>query len=258
MTPAGQEGLAALRAEPARAVVALDYDGTLAPVVPRPADAVPAPGALAALSSLAPRVRTLALVTGRPAGDVVELAGLHEVPGLVVLGQYGAQRWDGGALTSAEALPGVTAAGPELLALAEREGAWVEDKQLALVVHTRRTPDPVGALARLTGPVTRLAEVHGLEVHPGRHVLELRPPGFDKAGALRSLCEPAPSAVLFAGDDVGDLSAFDAVQELRRHGVPGLLVCSGSDEGPAVLQEQADVVVDGPAGVVALLASLLA
>jgi len=257
MTPAGQEGLAALLAEPSRAVVALDYDGTLAPVVPHPSDAVPAPGAVAALAVLAPRVGTLALVTGRPAQDVVELAGLHDVPGLLVLGQYGAQRWAGGALTSAPALPGVTAAGPELLALAEREGAWVEDKQLALVLHTRRSPDPDGALARLTGPVTALAEVHGLEVHPGRYVLELRPPGFDKAGALLSLCDPAPSAVLFAGDDVGDLSAFDAVQELRHRGVPGLLVCSASDEGPAALRERADVVVDGPAGVVALLASLL-
>jgi trehalose 6-phosphate phosphatase len=257
MTPTGQEALAALRAEPGRAVVALDYDGTLAPVVPRPSDAVPAGGAVAALAALAPQVRALALVTGRPAQDVVELAGLHDVPGLVVLGQYGAQRWDGGVLTSAEALPGITAARPELLALAEREGAWVEDKQLALVVHTRRSPDPDGALARLTGPVTALAEGHGLELHPGRLVLELRPPGFDKAGALLSLCDPAPSAVLFAGDDVGDLSAFEAVEQLRQQGVPGLLVCSGSDEGPVVLRERADVVVDGPAGVVALLASLL-
>jgi trehalose 6-phosphate phosphatase len=105
--------------------------------------------------------------------------------------------------------------------------------------------------------VTALAEGHGLEVHPGRLVLELRPPGFDKAGALLSLCDPAPSAVLFAGDDVGDLSAFEAVEQLRQRGVPGLLVCSGSDEGPVALRERADVVVDGPAGVVALLASLL-
>lgn len=257
MTPTGRAGLAALRADPARAVVALDYDGTLAPVVPRPSDAVPAPGAVAALAALGPRVATLALVTGRPARDVVELAGLHDVPGLVVLGQYGAQRWDGGTLTGAPALPGVLAAGPALLALAEREDAWVEDKHLALVVHTRRSPDPDGALVRLTDAVTELAELHGLEVHPGRYVLELRPPGFDKAGALLSLCDPAPSAVLFAGDDVGDLSAFDAVEQLRERGVPGLLVCSGSDEGPAALRERADLVVDGPAGVVDLLASLL-
>jgi trehalose 6-phosphate phosphatase len=247
----------ALRADPASAVVALDYDGTLAPVVERPADAVAAPGAVAALRALAPRVRTLALVTGRPADVVVALGGLGGVPGLVVLGQYGAQRWADGAVTSPEPLPGVDVLRRELPALLAAEGAELEDKGLALVVHTRPSPDPAGALDRLTAPVTGLAEAAGLEVHAGRLVLELRPPGFDKRGALLSLCDPRPSAVLFAGDDVGDLPAFDAVDELRAQGVAGVTVCSASDEGPAELRERADVVVDGPAGVVALLGRLL-
>ena len=251
------DGLAALRADPGSAVVALDYDGTLAPVVQRPSDAVAAPGAVEALRALAPRLRTLALVTGRPADVVVELGGLADLPGLVVLGQYGAQRWAGGEVTSPDPLPGVAVLRGQLPELLAAEGAELEDKGLALVVHTRPSPDPVGALERLTGPVTALAEAQGLEVHPGKLVLELRPPGFDKRGALLSLCEPRPSAVLFAGDDVGDLPAFDAVDELRAAGVPGVLVCSASDEGPPQLRERADLVVDGPAGVVALLARLL-
>ncbi len=105
--------------------------------------------------------------------------------------------------------------------------------------------------------MTALARAHGLEVHPGRLVLELRPPGYDKRGALLSLCDPLPSAVLFAGDDLGDLPAYDAVDELRSRGVAGVLVCSASDEGPPQLRERADVVVDGPAGVVELLRHLL-
>ena len=251
------DGLAALRADPGSAVVALDYDGTLAPVVQRPSDAVVAPGAVEALRALAPRLRTLALVTGRPADVVVELGGLADLPGLVVLGQYGAQRWAGGEVTSPDPLPGVAVLRGQLPELLAAEGAELEDKGLALVVHTRPGPDPIGALERLTGPVTALAEAQGLEVHPGKLVLELRPPGFDKRGALLSLCDPRPSAVLFAGDDVGDLPAFDAVDELRASGVPGVLVCSASDEGPPQLRERADLVVDGPAGVVALLARLL-
>jgi trehalose 6-phosphate phosphatase len=256
-TAQGRAGLAALRAEPAAALVALDYDGTLAPVVARPAEAVPAAGAVAVLARLAPLVGRLALVTGRPADVVAELGGLAAVPGLQVLGQYGAQRWSGGALDSPAALPGVATARTALPGLVRGEGAEVEDKGLALVVHTRNAPDPAGALERLRDPVGALAAASGLELHPGRFVLELRPPGFDKGGALRSLCSPAPSAVLFAGDDHGDLSAFDAVDELRGRGVPGLLVCSASDEGPVELRRRADLVVDGPSGVVAVLNELL-
>jgi trehalose 6-phosphate phosphatase len=63
--------------------------------------------------------------------------------------------------------------------------------------------------------------------------------------------------VLYAGDDLGDLPAFAAVEGLRAQGVPGLLVCSGSEE-VAELAKRADVVVDGPAGVVRLLRALAA
>lgn len=256
-TPAGRAGLAALRAAPDRALVALDFDGTLAPVVARPQDARSAAGAHAALAALAGRVGRLALVTGRPADVVVALGGLADVPGLVVLGQYGMQRWEGGRLTGPPPLPGIAGLRRRLPELVGAEGADVEDKGLALVVHTRRAPDPEGAQRRLLGPLTRLAEDAGLELHSGRLVLELRPPGEDKRGALLGLCDPEPSAVLFAGDDVGDLPAFDAVGELRERGVPGLLVASASSEGPAQLRARADVVVDGPAGVVALLEQLL-
>lgn len=255
-------GLRALRVDPSRAVLALDYDGTLAPIVDDPTLAVPAPGAVKALSALAGRVGTLALVTGRPADVVVELGGLAAVPGLTVLGQYGAQRWHDGRLSGAEPLPGVAAARTglvDLLSEVDRDvnGAMLEDKGLALVVHTRRCADPAGALARLAAPVREIASTHGLLVHEGRFVLEVRPPGFDKRAALLSLCDPLPSAVLFAGDDLGDLPAFDAVQELRAAGVPGVCVCSADDEGPPELRDRADLVVDGPAGVVALLTTLL-
>ena len=257
MTPVGLVGLAALQANPARAVVAVDYDGTLAPVVDRPQDAVPAPGAVEILTTLASRVGVLALITGRPAAVVVELGGLAAVPGLVVLGQYGAQRWSNGVLSGVPELPGVAAARRDLPQLVAAEGAWLEDKGLSLVVHTRTASDPAGALARLSGPVAAVGRAHGLEVHPGRLVWELRPPGFDKGAALASLCQPAPSAVLFAGDDLGDLAALDELDRQRSRGVPGLSVCSGSAEGPAVLRDRADLVVDGPVGVVAFLAGVL-
>ncbi len=253
-TAAGRAGLTALRAHLDSALVALDYDGTLAPVVDRPADAVPAPGAFDALRALAGPVGLLALVTGRPADVLVQLAGLADVPGLVVLGQYGAERWDG-ALVGDPPAPGLARLRRELPALLGP--ARLEDKGRSLVVHARGLADPQAVLDAIAPRLRELTAAYGLEVHPGRLVLEVRPPGRDKRTALLSLCTPLPSAVLYAGDDVGDLPAFDAVDELRLRGVPGITICSDSPEAPAELRSRADLVVDGPSGIVALLQELL-
>jgi trehalose 6-phosphate phosphatase len=257
---AGRAGLATLLRDPGRALVGLDFDGTLSPIVDDPAAARANPGAVDALCRLAPLVGTLAVITGRHAPAAVELGGLDRVPGLIVLGQYGTQRWEAGTLTSPPVPAGVAAARGQLPAvLAEAgapEGTWTEDKQDALAVHTRRTADPGQALERLRRPLADLAERTGLAVEPGRMVIELRPPGSDKGRALKDLVrQRAAAAVMYCGDDLGDEPAFRAVAELRGEGIPGLAVCSGSTEVSA-LAELADLVVDGPDGVVALLSAL--
>ena len=259
-TADGQAGLAAVAADPARALFATDYDGTLAPIVDDPAQAVPAPGAVAALARLAGRVGTVAIITGRAAADAVSLGGLAAVPGLIVLGHYGAQRWQAGVLSDPPVPPGVQAvreALPGLLAaVAAPEGTTVEDKGTALAVHTRRTADPAAALALLREPLGRLAESAALTLEPGRLVLELRPHGMDKGTALRGLAaERAVRSVLFCGDDLGDLTAFAAIRRLRADGIPGCAVASESTETPQVA-EAADLVVDGPPGMVRFVSAL--
>jgi trehalose 6-phosphate phosphatase len=253
-TEAGRAGLAALIAEPAAGLLALDYDGTLAPIVPRPEDAVPAPGAVDVLARLAPRLPVV-LVTGRPADVVVDLGGLADLPGLVVLGQYGVQRWEAGALTQQPPAPGLEVARSALRQILTEPGIELEDKGLSLVVHTRQASDPVAALMRVLPEVADVAARAGLDLHPGRLVLELRPSGSDKGSALESVIE-GRSAVLFAGDDLGDIPAFDAVDRLRRKGSRGLTVFSDSTEGPDELRRRADLVVPGPVGVVQLLNEL--
>ncbi|AZQ72982.1 MULTISPECIES: trehalose-phosphatase [Streptomyces] len=265
VTEAGRDGLAALLARPERAVVALDFDGTLAPIVPDPERARAHPGAVPALARLAPRLGSVAVVTGRPAGVAVRYGGFAGIPGLehlVVLGHYGAERWDAvtGTVHAPAPHPGVAAVQAELPGVLDESGAWrgtwIEDKGRAIAVHTRRADDPQAAYDTLRAPLAALAERHGLIVEPGRLVLELRPPGMDKGVALAEYVrETGASAVLYAGDDLGDLAAFAAVEKLRTEGVPGTLVCSGSAE-VAVLAERADLVVDGPAGVVELLTGL--
>ncbi len=260
MTAAGQACLAAMSADPAQALVATDYDGTLAPIVDDPAAAVPAPGAVAALAQLARLVGTVAVVTGRDARDAVARGGLDAVPGLIVLGHYGAQRLQDDELSEPPVPPGIQAAREALPGLLGAAGApggtTVEDKGTALAVHTRRTADPVAALELLREPLSRLAHSAGLTVEPGRLVIELRPPGMDKGAALRQLAaEAAARSVLYCGDDLGDLAAFAAIRALRADGVPGCAVASESAESPQVAAA-ADLVVDGPPGVVRFLAGL--
>lgn len=269
-TPAGRDGLAALLAHPERAVIALDFDGTLAEIVPDPERARAHAGAVAALGRLVPRLRAAAVITGRPAAVAVRLGGFADVPGLdhlTVLGHYGAERWEAatGALHAPPPHPGVAALEAELPGVLAASGGWhgnwtetaVERKGgRALAVHTRRAPDPQGAFDRLRAPLTALAERHGLIVEPGRLVLELRPPGMDKGVALADwVRETGATTVLYAGDDLGDLAAFGAVEQLRSGGSAGVLVCSGSAE-VTELADRADLVVDGPSGVVGLLGAL--
>ncbi|HEY9524088.1 MAG TPA: trehalose-phosphatase, partial [Thermopolyspora sp.] len=179
--------------------------------------------------------------------------GLADVPGLVVLGQYGVERWEDGQVSAPPPPPGLDRVRDALPALIGRvgvDGVTIEDKGRAVAVHTRRSASPDTALAALRAPLAALAAANALTVEPGRMVIELRPPGTDKGRALAAfLTERSARSVLFAGDDLGDLAAFDAVDA---SGLPGVTVGSASVEVTA-LTDRADVVVDGPAGVVSLL-----
>jgi len=255
----------ALLAVAGEVLVGLDFDGTLSPIVADPTRAAIHPDGPRVLAALAPQVGAVVVVTGRPARQVVELGGLDAVADglpdgavLAVLGQYGNERWDSTSrsFTSPEPPAGLTAFRDELPALlgrARADGTFVEEKGLAVALHTRRLDDAAAAFTRLEEVVRDAAERHGLSVEPGRLVLEVRAPGMHKGIALEAaLHEHRARGVLFAGDDLGDLEAFHAVQRQREHGVPALLVCSGSQE-QEVLADLADVVVDGPAGVLELL-----
>lgn len=241
------------------ALVALDFDGTLAPIVDRPEHAVALPAAVDALHALAPHLRALAVITGRPAAFVADQLGLDRLAArVVVLGGYGRERWEAGALDAPPPSAQVRRALPDVQALvaAAPPGTCLEDKGAGLAVHVRQTAEPAVALAEIRPRVLAVARAHGLVVEPGRLVLELRAPGTDKGAALRALvAELRPRAVLFAGDDLGDLAAFDVVDALPAEGIAGVTVCSGSDEVREVA-ERADLVVNGPEGVARLLRAL--
>lgn len=250
-------------------LVALDFDGTLSPIVEDPEVALIHPRAHDVLVGLARKVRAIAVVTGRPARQVLALGGLDEVGDaigedgreLVVLGQYGNERWTSAERRVVSPKPPTGLAGfigdlPRLLRRADAGDAWVEEKGLAVAVHTRRSADPTGAFDRLLPILAEAAADRHLGIEPGRLVIEVRAPGMDKGIALRRLLnEYDARGIVFVGDDLGDVPAFEEVRALRTEGIPGLLVCSGSDETSA-LRPMSDLVVDGPDGVMDFLSAL--
>lgn len=265
-SPAAEQRYAALVSASTSTVVGLDFDGTLAPIVDDPESAHIHPDAPAVLRSLAEVVCAVAVVTGRPARKVLALGGLDEVGReigasgreLFVFGQYGFERWRSSQNRVVSARPPRGLSGflrelPKVLRDAAASDAFVEDKGLAIAVHTRRLDDPAGSFERLEPRLRDLAERHGMVVEPGRNVIEARSPGSDKGAVVRDLArQTGAGGFLFAGDDLGDVEAFEAVADLRDQGLATLLVCSASDEESALI-DRSDVVVHGPDGVLDLL-----
>jgi trehalose 6-phosphate phosphatase len=240
-----------LRRAPDRAAVLLDYDGTLAPIVDDPAAARPLPESLDALRTLVPAYRLVAVVSGRPASF---LAAHLAVPGLVRIGAYGLEQvTDAGVVE----LPAVTSWRAAVAGVARRAlaaappGVVVEDKGVGVTLHYRTAP---AAAAWAYAFADAEARATGLLRHYARYSVELRPPlAVDKGTTVSALlAEAGVSAGCVCGDDTGDVPAFTAVATLP----VALRVAVRSAETPPELTAAANLAVDGPAGVLALLRAL--
>lgn len=258
--------MAPFLADPGRAGVLTDFDGTLAPIVADPSASMPLPEAVDLLHRLAARYRRVAVVSGRPASFLAAHLRLGDGrhadrpagEGLVAVGLYGLERADGAQVTTdPRALEWLAAVG-EVACLADEQappGLVVERKGLSLTLHYRTAPEAASwAAAWAAGQAART----GLVRHPARMSEELRPPlPVDKGTAVTALVEGL-GAACFLGDDSGDLPAFAALDALARDtGMAVLKVGVRSDEAPPELLEAADLVVDGPAGAVEVLTRLL-
>ena len=231
--------LALLRAEPALAGILLDVDGTLAPIVADPSEArVPDP-TRAELARLAGRYGLVACVSGRPADVARAIVG---VPELTYVGEHGL-----------ELDPGAAAFAPQLHDFGRRTGRPFEEKPTSIAFHYRTAEDPEAARRELEA-VAEAGEAEGLKTRWGRLVLEVLPPlEVNKGTAVRNLlAERGLRRALYAGDDTTDLDAFAALDGLDVSVRVGVV----TPESPPLLRERADVVVDSPAGLAALLEQL--
>lgn len=250
----GPDLFRAWRAQPERAGVLVDFDGTLAEIVDEPEAARPLPGAVDVLAALGRRYQRVAVVSGRP---VTFLSERLAVPGIVLSGLYGLELWRDGQVT---VHPDAATWRPVVAALADRAqaelpaGVGVERKGLSFGLHVRTRPEYEPTVRAWA--VAAAAE-SGLALHEARRSFELRPPlEVDKGTATLALAEGL-AAACFVGDDRGDLPAFAALEHLAQStGMATVRVVAASDETPASLLEQADLVVDGPLGALELLRDL--
>lgn len=228
--------LAPLVAEPDKAAILLDVDGTLAPIVARPELARVPEETRAEVARLTGKYALVACISGRTSDEARRLVG---VEGVVYVGTHGlelapeAERWRS-----------------VLRPFAETDWPWLEDKGLTVAFHWREAPDEAEARAELEGVAER-ARKAGLDAHWGRKVLELRPPvDANKGTAVQTLLTThGLRRALYAGDDATDLDAFRGLDGCE----VAVRIALVSAESPDGLREAADLVLGSPDELVEVL-----
>jgi trehalose 6-phosphate phosphatase len=199
-----------------RLLVALDFDGTLAPLEDDPMSARALPEAAAAVAALAALPDTpVALVSGRSLHDLREIAEHGDDSPVYLAGSHGAQFWVPG---EGETVTGDDAEADALrdelrehltAGLSDLEGVWVEPKTFGFGIHTRVASPEDARRARDTADRVVAERAPHWRRRTGHNIVEysFRHEGKDSAiAALRARLDA--TAVLFAGDDVTDEDAL--------------------------------------------------
>ncbi len=224
-----------------------DVDGTIAEIVPTPAEARVSPVCRESLKTLAGRLAVVAAVSGRPAAEVRRMVDIDE---MVYIGNHGYDRWAGGEV---ELVPGVEDYPARIRKVLEEfdklvtiEGIIVENKGPTASIHYRRCRDHEAALQAVLSAVESPAIDAGLRVSPGRLVVELKPLlEVSKGTAVGSLIEKYRlSGAICLGDDLTDVDIFVA---LHRKELPfkGLAIGVIGKETPPQVLKEADFSLNG-------------
>ncbi len=233
------DALAALAADPPAAALLFDVDGTLAPIVPDPQDAHVPDATRTELRRLAGRYGLVACISGRTSEVARSIVGVDE---LTYVGEHGLE------------LDPAAAAWSERIRSFGASAAWTaEEKPFSVAFHYRTASDPEEARQRLER-IEAQARAQGLRTRWGRLVLEVLPPiEASKRTAVEHLLEQHRlRRAVYAGDDATDLDAFSALDGLEL----AVRIAIASAEAPPALRERADLVVESPEALAAVLAEL--
>ncbi|MFP4323742.1 MAG: trehalose-phosphatase [Anaerolineales bacterium] len=195
-----------------------DFDGTLSPIVNDPQRASISPHKRELLATIAAYLPLVALISGR---GVADLQRRVEVPNLVYVGNHGLERWvNGNVVLEPEA-----EAHRESLQTLQRivrlpAGMEWEDKSATLAIHYRSANDPPSAAEAFWPRLQEATAKLGLRANQGRMIFEIKPPvDIDKGTSLTRLAQDYNlGAVIVMGDDVTDVDAMRAAQNLRDEG----------------------------------------
>lgn len=182
-------------------LLAFDYDGTLAPIVPRPDRAQMRVSTRRLLRSVARRYPCI-VISGRARADV--MGRLRGIPLVHVSGNHGLEPWAEKAWYASQVRDWVACLGRHL---AGHDGVIVEDKIYSASVHYRMSPHKRLALHAIDEAVSSL---HGVRRISGKEVVNLVPRGAPGKGAALErarrlmVCDTA----LYVGDDDTDEEAF--------------------------------------------------
>jgi trehalose 6-phosphate phosphatase len=198
--------------------ILLDVDGTILDLASTPQEVWVPPSLKRDMARLSERAGgAVALVSGRPVHDLDTLFSPLQLP---AIGGHGAEirTQAGGEPAARRILPLDAGLRRRLAAVAEfGPGIVVEDKGYSVALHYRLAPALGAAINEAVARICAESASGPVEVLPGKSVLEIKQPGFNKGTAVRELLRYPPFLnrhPIFIGDDVTDHSVFDIVGEL--------------------------------------------
>jgi trehalose 6-phosphate phosphatase len=198
--------------------ILLDVDGTILDLAPTPQAVVAPPDLCQALVRLCRRTGgALAFVSGRPLSDLDRIFAPLRLP---AIGGHGAELRV--AAGDAPVQSRISEIDPELrrrfAAIAASDpGILVEDKGYSLAVHYRLAPEKEGMIRKSVAAICADFAGDGIELLPGKSVIEIKQAGFNKGSAVRELMTLHPfrgRQPVFLGDDVTDHEVFALMPSL--------------------------------------------
>jgi trehalose 6-phosphate phosphatase len=236
-----------------------DFDGTLSPIVDQAEAAQLSPRIEVLLKELVTQVSMLAIISGR---EINDLRKRIHIPEVKLIGNHGMEKWVDGRRVLADGVEEDQNAIASVAGHLEdrfAEGVWFENKGLSLSLHYRSVKDPQKFKQEQLLEMQKLADRNGLRFSEGRMILEFKVNvDVNKGDALNDLAQQDDlNAVIYIGDDITDMAAFEACKVLRKKGIKAYGIGVKSEESDPQVVASADYFLEGLSDVDDLLSWII-